>query len=265
MLCDYGCGQEATYQFKNGKWCCSKFYRQCPNIKKGLSKKFLGNKNPMYGKKPWNKNKTNIYSKETLDKLKKPKNENHKIKISITKSFSIKSWKKRYPTFAKVEEMRYNPDKPDEKEIQVHCKNHKCKNSKEQGGWFIPTKIQFFERIRQIEQINGNGGSYFYCCDQCKKECPLFKVKGDPYKFKIKLYTEVEYQTFRKVVLEREHEICEYCGEPANTVHHIMTQKLEPWHVLDPDYGVACCTKCHYKFGHKDECSTGNLSNKECV
>jgi len=22
-LCDYGCGQEAKYQFKNGKWCCS--------------------------------------------------------------------------------------------------------------------------------------------------------------------------------------------------------------------------------------------------
>jgi len=26
--------------------------------------------------------------------------------------------------------MRYNPDKPGEEEIQVHCKNHLCKNSK---------------------------------------------------------------------------------------------------------------------------------------
>jgi len=33
MLCDYGCGQEAKYQFKNGKWCCSKSSSQCLFIK----------------------------------------------------------------------------------------------------------------------------------------------------------------------------------------------------------------------------------------
>jgi hypothetical protein len=30
-LCDYGCGQLATHQFKNGKWCCSKSYNSCLN------------------------------------------------------------------------------------------------------------------------------------------------------------------------------------------------------------------------------------------
>ena len=35
-LCDYGCGQEAKYQFKNGKWCCSKNISQCPEIKKRM-------------------------------------------------------------------------------------------------------------------------------------------------------------------------------------------------------------------------------------
>ena len=29
MLCDYGCGQEAKYQFKEGKWCCSKSKNSC--------------------------------------------------------------------------------------------------------------------------------------------------------------------------------------------------------------------------------------------
>jgi hypothetical protein len=33
-ICDYGCGQEAKYQFKNGKWCCSKNTNYCPQIKK---------------------------------------------------------------------------------------------------------------------------------------------------------------------------------------------------------------------------------------
>lgn len=39
MLCDYGCGNEALYQFKNGKWCCCKCSSQCPNVKEKNSKK----------------------------------------------------------------------------------------------------------------------------------------------------------------------------------------------------------------------------------
>jgi len=40
-LCDYGCGQEAKYQFKNGKWCCSKSHQSCPNIRKKLCGRHL--------------------------------------------------------------------------------------------------------------------------------------------------------------------------------------------------------------------------------
>ncbi len=41
-LCDYGCGQEATYQFKNGKWCCSKYHTQCPSVRKKNSQNNIG-------------------------------------------------------------------------------------------------------------------------------------------------------------------------------------------------------------------------------
>ena len=33
MLCDYGCGTEATTQLKNKKWCCGKGSSSCPSIK----------------------------------------------------------------------------------------------------------------------------------------------------------------------------------------------------------------------------------------
>ena len=33
MLCDYGCGAEATTQLKNKKWCCGKGSSSCPSIK----------------------------------------------------------------------------------------------------------------------------------------------------------------------------------------------------------------------------------------
>lgn len=37
MLCDYGCGREAKYTFKNKKNCCSKMTAHCPAMKKRCS------------------------------------------------------------------------------------------------------------------------------------------------------------------------------------------------------------------------------------
>lgn len=48
MLCEYGCNQEAKYQLKNGKWCCSEHTSQCPAIKEknsnGLKKCYQENR-----------------------------------------------------------------------------------------------------------------------------------------------------------------------------------------------------------------------------
>jgi len=64
-LCDYGCGKPALYQFKNGKFCCSKKFQSCQNSRKtkchsgkNHSKETIekykqtrsGEKNSMFGK-----------------------------------------------------------------------------------------------------------------------------------------------------------------------------------------------------------------------
>ena len=36
MKCEYGCDQEAKFQLRNGKWCCSDFYTKCPENKRKL-------------------------------------------------------------------------------------------------------------------------------------------------------------------------------------------------------------------------------------
>jgi len=33
QICEYGCGQEATHQFQNGKWCCSERTSTCPAMR----------------------------------------------------------------------------------------------------------------------------------------------------------------------------------------------------------------------------------------
>jgi 5-methylcytosine-specific restriction endonuclease McrA len=78
------------------------------------------------------------------------------------------------------------------------------------------------------------------------------------------IYTQDEYETFRQEVLKRDDYKCQYCENKAEHVHHIRPQKLEPFFSLDPDYAISVCKDCHYKYGHQDECSTGNIANIIC-
>ena len=288
-ICDYGCEKLANYYFKYvDKYCCSSHYTKCQNSRIKNKVKQTGIKrsekvcnNISKGKILYyndinnrikyskiHKKRYKIMNKKQRKKLgekRTGKNNGMFGKISANK-LTIEKIQEKYPTFAKIEEMIYEPGKEKEKIIQVHCKNHNCKNSKEQCGWFTPTKSQLSERIRNIEKESGNGGGYLYCLDECKEECPLYNSRGtDPFKIKKELpYTSEEYNIWRLNVLERENHHCEYCDKEATHVHHSRPQKLEPGFVLDPDFGIACCQKCHYKYGHKDECSTGKLASKEC-
>ena len=263
----------------------------------------VGEGNPMYGKihtEEWKKKHSEImtgfehsddtkeylreintgkkHSKESIRKMRLAKL-GKKLSLATRKKMSqsgmgttgnkltIEIIKEKYSTFYKVEEMRYNPEKPEEKEIQVRCKNHNCPNSKEQDGWFTPTSTQLRNRIYAIERYDGNDGNYLYCSDDCKDHCPLFGLNpACEINVQQELYTPGEYETFRITVLERERYCCQYCGKVATYVHHERPQKLEPIFVLDPDNGVAVCHDCHYKYGHQTgtECSTGNLANKIC-
>jgi len=287
-LCDYGCGQEALFQFKNGKWCCSESHNSCPvskervkqqmnrknnpnlgkkysferkqKISKTLKGKMVGKKNPFYKKTHTEKTKKQMRLKKLGKKLSKETIE----KMIKSRKLTIEKITEKYSLFSKIEKMRYNPDKPKEKEIQVHCKNHKCENSKEKGGWFTPGKWQLTDRRRALEKDDGNDGHYFYCSQKCKDTCELYNIYGDPYKDNNLPYTPAEYQTFRTFVLERDNYICQFCGKPATNVHHERPQKLEPFFSLDPDYAWSCCEKCHYEKGHQGECSTGNLAKIVC-
>jgi 5-methylcytosine-specific restriction endonuclease McrA len=305
MRCEYGCGKKAKYQFKNGKWCCSKSQNSCPiNIeknreankgrthseetKKKMSEVRKGKpKSEETRKKMSESGKGRTHSEETRKKISealknpseetrkkmseankgKPKSEETRKKMGEANKLTIKKIKTRYPFFSQIEEMIYNPDKPDEKEIQVHCKNHLCPNSKEQSGWFTPTINQIQERVGAIEYPRGFGESNFYCCDECKNQCPLFNLRSDPLKETEKTYTQEEYQQFKEFVLERDDYQCQYCGDSATIIHHERPQKLEPFFVLDPDFAWSVCEKCHYKYGHKTgtECSTGSLANLQCI
>jgi len=227
-----------------GKFSGMKGKKLSEKTRRLLSEKRKGKNNPMYGKKK-------IVTEETRRKM------SQGSKITIEKLIQ------RYPFFSSIEEMRYNPE--NKNEIQVRCKNHKCKNSKEKNGWFTPNGTQMVERIRQLENPDGNEGSYFYCSTKCKEECPLYNFRWSNKFHKTRYYyTLEEYKIFKEFVLERDNYKCQYCGKKAEHVHHERPQKLEPFFSLDIDLGWSVCKECHYKYGHVDECSTGKLANIKC-
>jgi len=282
MICDFGCGQEALYKLKNGKWCCSSHYLKCLNMrnkrlgignpfyqknhkketKDKIRKSLTGEKNHRYGKQVEIEVKEKIRN-TLLGKMIKEKNpffgKKHSIKtIRLLKNKLIKSldyYKEKYPLLLLEEEILEKKKGV----FLVHCKNNNCKNSKENGGWFIPSYTQFHERLRNLE----SGKSYLYCSEECRSGCVLFRSRNGSIKSK-RNYTEAEYQTFRQFVLERDNYICQFCDDKATDVHHEKPQKLEPFFSLDPDYAWSCCKKCHYEKGHKDNCSLGKLANKIC-
>jgi len=307
VLCDYGCGLEAKFKIgKNQKWCCNEYTCQCPNIRKKNSE---GNKGKIHSeetiKKISIKNTGKIRSEETKKKLseshigkntgpRKPFTKEWKRKISeshIGKKASEETKKKlrnsledyqnKYPFFCQIEELREDPETG---KIQGRCKNHNCKNSKEQGGWFTLTYNQVYERIRSLERPIGFGENNFYCSDECKNQCPLFGLQHDPFTNTELPYTQQEYNIWRDEVLQRQltelgHNECEICGNTNLTelqVHHEIPTKKNWIFSLDPDNGIILCVKkerqpeeetCHFKYGHKTgtECSTGHLASIICT
>jgi len=283
ILCDYGCGLKAKYQFDNKKLCCSETHNKCPAIgkKRGESNK---------GKTHTEETKLKISeintgrkcSDETKKKLSefntgKTHTEETRNKISKLQTFSLEDWGKKHPLLLKEEELRENPETG---EIQAHCKNHNCKNSLENGGWFTPLRNNISNRVNAIE--NGSGGGYLYCSETCKHICPLYHMISDPNEtFDINnIPLESEKGIWRQEVLKRQfdelgYNECEYCGNrelKKLSVHHEKPQKSHSIMSLDPDNGIIACGPkannfCHMIHGHATgtECSTGNLANLICT
>lgn len=305
-LCDYGCGKKAKHQFKNGKWCCNKSSNSCPSVnkrrsnslkgvyvgelssnygkpawnrgikdsiitRKKKSKSQKGKKNSMYGKPAWNKGVKGCYSEETIQKKREAaKNRKYTYdsieKIRKSKRYYIHDIKMKHPLFYKIEELKYNPDKPKEKEIQVHCKNRNCPNSKEQGGWFTPTKSQLYERIRSIERPHKMIENNFYCTKTCKLECgymiskmkkiekmrsDMFSGNGNPnwrggisYEPYCEQWSDIEY---KESIKERDGHIClnPECKKITNKlcVHHIDYNKKN----CHPLNLITICISCNSK------------------
>lgn len=285
MICEYGCGQEALYQFKNGKWCCSNNWESCPAKRKRLS-------DNLKGKKP---------SPESIQKMVNTRrerdnyhhSEESKIKMSEIGKTRVFTEEHRQ-NISKSCKGRSIPWSEERKEKQRGYKlsnetRSKMKESRKKqcgqnhhrwmGGKLTPQFIYYVDRLSPYEEcrsddngqlevkcfkcgtwikptksqiygriygINHEDQNHFYCSDSCKLQCPIFRKH--PY---ITSPSKRELQPeLRKMVLERDNHQCVKCGSTSNLVcHHIDPVVSNPIESTDMDNCITLCKDCH-KLSH---------------
>jgi len=277
-LCSYNCGNIAKYIFKNGKFCCEKRPSMCSMVIKIKKYKTPWNKGIKTNIIPWSKGLTkytdervrSISEKNTGKKLtQEHKTKLKKIKLKLFKdktkhpSYKGEYYSKNIPLYDTYASKLTIEEEPKRDDLDKNILTVICTYCKKR---FIPKATDVVERINSL---NGDYGERrLYCSKECKNECPIFKrriYQSNHPKNKNVYYNSSEYNIFRNFVLKRDNNICQYCGEKAEHVHHTKPQKLEPFFSLDPDYAISVCKTCHYKYGHQDECSTTNIGNKICL
>jgi len=94
MLCSYGCGQEATHQFKNDKWCCNKIRQRCPSMIKKYSESSTGLPGPNKGI-TWDDRFGIEESKQRKNnKSQEMKNNNFAVGMKHNKEFKLRQAKR---------------------------------------------------------------------------------------------------------------------------------------------------------------------------
>jgi len=251
--CDYGCGKEAKYQFKNGKWCCCRHHSSCEAVK---------NKRPS--------NLTEVH-KSKIRKSMKSKEIRKKISRANTGEQNP-NWKggydkkgiPRYDNYAYkisyAEPVRRYLKDPNILEVKcAYC-----------GNWFVPTRSAIFERIYCLTNDNIYGVSKLYCSDNCKSECPIFNQTLYPKGFKIISSREVQPE-LRQMRFKIDNYTCQKCGKHQDELkiglhcHHIEGIRWEPLESADLDKVITLCKDCHKKVHKIEGCGYHDMQckNKE--
>jgi len=278
-ICEYGCGNEAKFQFKNGKWCCSSHRLKCPNQKRSLT----GVNNPFFGKKHSNKTRQKSGEKN-IGRVPWNKGvertEEEKIKISektreAMNKPEIRELLKHRPTFSKNNHSKWTGGYYS-KGIPLYNTYastidyaEECRRSNEDrnvlevkctycGSWFVPTIRQVYERRRALEGKN-YGEQRLYCSDNCKHECPIFHQISYSKDNKPDSSREVQPE-LRQMRFKKDNYTCQKCKKYKEELecglhcHHIEGIRWEPLESADIDKCITVCKICHNDIHKKEGC-----------
>jgi len=282
-ICDYGCGQEATHQFKNGKWCCNKNVSLCQNIKNKIGNKIRGNiLSEEHKKKLIMSNTGRKVSSKT--RIKMILSHKKKVHPNLGKKHSEKTkqrmrnaalgeknhnyWKKQYtdnniPLYITyynqltIEEVPKR-DIHDKNILTVLC-NH-CKKR------FIPDINSVRNRARSLKGTS-DGECRLYCSEECKIKCSVFN-RSKYSKENTPNHSREVQPELRQMRLEIDNYTCQRCGKHQDELetglhcHHIEGIRWEPLESADLDKVITLCKDCHDKVHKIEGCSYDDMKCK---
>jgi len=160
---------------------------------------------------------------------------------------------KREISFA--EKVRRDPE--NKKAVQVKCTL--CKK------WFTPTQLQVTtRRSGLLGKVQSEGR--FYCSDECKGNCSIFKKQKYPKGFHpTDERQEIVDPEIRNLVLDRDDHQCQKCGETEDLcVHHIEGVMQSPITANDIDNCITLCTLCHAEIHSQPGCTYYDYQRDSC-
>ncbi len=258
-LCDYGCGQEAKYQFNNGRWCCSKIVNKCPSWSKRMGNTKRGTTLSEFHKK---KIKEGMKCKKIREKIRLA---NIGSKNPNWKGGYDKNNIPRYNCYAKkisyAEKVRRNKD--DKHILEVKCAY--C------GEWYIPKSDFVHYRITCLNNLH-RGEGRFYCSDKCKSECPIYNKTEWPEGFnQVNNYQssrEVQPE-LRQMRFEIDNYTCQKCNKHQSELqvglhcHHLEGIRWEPLESADVDKVITLCKDCHLEVHKIEGCGYHDMKCKQ--
>ena len=158
-------------------------------------------------------------------------------------------------TLAYAEDIRPDPDVLGR--VQVKCLT--C------NEWFTPTINQVSARIYALTH-NARGECRFYCSDECKKQCSIYRQEKYPKDFKPEsIRNEILDPDFREMVLIRDSYRCQKCDSLEDLeVHHIEGVAQEPMLANDLDNCLTVCHDCHVEIHEQPGCTYYDYQREAC-
>jgi len=147
----------------------------------------------------------------------------------------------------------------DERVLEVKCVH--CRS------WFKPNAKQVTARIRVLyDQKGAVGSGYFYCSDDCKASCSVFrKIKYPKGHLPVSVRCEAVDPQTRLMVLERDDYQCSKCDSQEDLhVHHIEGVAQVPMLANDISNCMTVCSACHAEIHKQPGCSYQDYRRDTC-
>jgi hypothetical protein len=150
-----------------------------------------------------------------------------------------------------VEDIRENKNG----EIEVTCKL--C------GKYHVPNRRKITHRIQYVNGLH-HFESLFYCSEECKNSCPIFRKQKYPEGLAPNNTRELQPE-LRKLVLERDNYTCVKCKKHQSELdyglicHHIDPVINNPVESADIDNCITLCKDCHAGVHQIPGCELYNL------